>query len=275
MTLIFDGKAVAQKRLEALVEEVEKLNKNGINPKLVTIYVGNDPASKLFLSLKKTAANEVGAELEIKNFDEQTTTHEIISLIQTLNSDKNVHGIMVQLPLPDKFGKDERDQILKTIAPDKDVDGMLEDSPYLTPVVKAILLALQEAIKLNLDNTPEKVAVVGAKGFVGSRVMRVLEEMEYDAVGLGRNTENWQQKIKEADVVISVTGEEKIINEGMIKKGVIVIDVGSPKPDVDKESVKGKAAFLSPVPGGVGPLTVVLLIENLIESARGGEKYGK
>ncbi len=267
MTHIFNGKEIAVQCQKQLIDEAGELIKRGVKPKLVIIFIGDDPASKLFLSLKKTAATEIGVDLEIKEFPMQTKAEDAIILIQGLNSDQSVHGIMIQLPLPETFSKKERDQIINTIADEKDIDGMKEESPYLTPVIKAILTALKEASEFLPVGKKAKVAVVGAKGFVGSRAIKVLGEMDYKTQGVNRKTKDWEEKITEADVVISATGEERIINGDLIKDGAVVIDVGSPKPDVDKESVKGKASFLSPVPGGVGPLTVVLLLENLLEAA--------
>ena len=144
---------------------------------------------------------------------------------------------------------------------------MLENSPYLAPVVKAIILALRDAVDYLPKDKETEVVVVGAQGFVGNKVMQVLSEMDYPVAGVEKDTEDWLEKVRTADVVISATGEEKIIDGEKIQDGAIVIDVGSPEPDVDRESVEGKASFLSPVPGGVGPLTVILLIENLIEAS--------
>lgn len=275
MTHIFDGKIVANEKRKELATDVARLENNGIKPKLVSILVGDDKASKLYLSLKKAAALGVGADLEIRELSKDVAVNEIIDIIKELNTDETVHGIMIQLPLPDNFSKKERDQIIDNIVDEKDVDGMKKDSPYLTPVIKAILIALKDANDHLPIGKEVEIVVVGSKGFVGSRALRVLNDMGYKTLGIDRNTDNWEEKIKSADVVISATGEENIITGDLIKAGVVIIDVGSPKPDVNYENIKEKASFLSPVPGGVGPLTVILLIENLIEAARGGVIHEK
>lgn len=265
---LFDGKTIAQQIKEELIQQVKELNNKGVNPKLVSILVGGDPASKLYLTLKKSAAAGVGADLEIREMPEDARVIEIIDLIKELNLDGQVHGIMIQLPLPDNFNANERDQIIDNILAEKDVDGMKNDSQFLTPVVKAILIALRTASEFLPGNREAEVVVVGSGGFVGSKVVKVFGEMGYHTFGIDRQTKDWKQKVKTADVLISATGEENLITGDLIKEGAVVIDVGSPKPDVEKQTVEDRAAFLSPVPGGVGPLTVILLIENLIEAAR-------
>lgn len=266
MTYLFDGKAKAKEIEKELISHVQDLNKKGINPKLVSILVGDDPASKLYLSLKKAAATAVGASLEIRDLPSDASTIDIIDMIKELNVDETVYGIMLQLPLPDNFSKEERDQIIDNIISRKDVDGMKEDSPYLTPVVKAIILALKEASHFLPNDREAKVAVVGSRGFVGSRVISILDDMGYITRGVDKKSDDWEVTLKESDVIVSATGEENLVTGNLINENSILIDVGSPKPDVDKDSVLDKASFLSPVPGGIGPLTVVLLIENLIES---------
>jgi methylenetetrahydrofolate dehydrogenase (NADP+)/methenyltetrahydrofolate cyclohydrolase len=230
--------------------------------------VGDDPASVLYVNLKKKAAEKVGATLDVRSMMSDIGRVGIINLITNLNKDKSVHGIMVQLPLPDNYSKEDRDEIINSIAKGKDVDGLRDDSPYLTPTVKAVLEVVREATPSNtLKAWPLKVVVVGAKGFEGKKICKVLKAMDYDVEGIDRKTNDWKLVTRSADILISVTGSPGIIGKDEVKEGAVVIDVGSPKGDVKTEEVKEKVSFISPVPGGIGPVTISCLLENLVESA--------
>ena len=249
-TKLFDGKALAQK-IEA---DLKGKNKH---QKLVSILVGDNPASVLFLTLKQKAAERVGATLEIKRFSPDTPETEIIHFIEALNSDNSVKGIMVQLPIPNGF---DRVQIIDAIAPEKDIDGMREDGHFTAPVVNAIWAAISDS------GTQEKEAtIVGAEGFVGKKLTAFLEEKGYLVHGVDIGSSDFTERIKQADLLVSATGTERLIKGDMIKNGAVVIDVGSPRGDVENTSVVGVAFFLSPVPGGVGPLTIAYLMANLLQ----------
>jgi methylenetetrahydrofolate dehydrogenase (NADP+)/methenyltetrahydrofolate cyclohydrolase len=265
MTKVFDGKALAKRIEKGLKGEVGKLKKKGITPKLVSIMVGNGGGSELYLSIKKRAAERIGAELIIKNYGEDIRISELVHEIKVLNETPDINGVMIQLPLPKSLTKKDREKFINAIAKEKDVDGLRDDSPFLTPVVKAVLLAIKEAPL----KSPAKLVVVGAEGFEGKKIVRVLKEMDYDVVGLDIGSKNMKKTTQSADILISVTGSPAIIGKDDIKKDAVVIDVGSPKGDVDFESVKDKVSFITPVPGGIGPVTVACLMENLVESARG------
>lgn len=269
MTTVFDGRAFAAAKEEELKKEVAKLKTKGATPKLVSILVGNDPASHLYVDLKKKAAERVGAMVEIKEFSEDSAISDIISFIKTTNEESSVHGIMIQLPLPRKFSEEERDSAIKTINPAKDVDGLQDDSHFLTPTVKSVLFVLKEASG-NIVRPDTQVVVIGHSGFEGGKIFKVLKEMGYEIAGVNSRTKDLQAKTLEADILISATGSPGIIKGSMVKEGAIVIDIGAPLGDVVKEEVVGKASFISPVPGGIGPVTVVSLLENLIDSC--GEK---
>ena len=285
MTHIFDGREFAKKREESIKNKVRNLV---FKPKLVSIIVGDDPASLLYVNLKKKAAERVGAEVEIVKLNKLTKLNELIKLIQKYNNDRSVSGIMVQLPLPENFSKEDRDEVLNTISPEKDVDGLREDSKFTAPTAKAVLevlkLALLEVRPLTkrLDLL-RKVAVVGASGFEGKNIIKALEQeykqsllfhsknkgiqgKELEIIKADSKTENLKLKIKNCDVVISVTGVPDLITADMVKSSAILIDVGSPKGDIEK-SAYDKAAFVSPVPGGVGPITISCLLENLVEAS--------
>ena len=268
MAIIFDGKTFAREKEIKLKEEIKRLSERSIKPKLVSILVGDNPASVMYVKLKKKAAERVGAEEEGRSMMTDVRKEKIIGLIQTLNKDESTHGIMVQLPLPANFSEKDRDEIIKTIAKEKDVDGLREDGLYLTPTVKAVLEVVREATPyITLKVPPLKVAVVGAKGFEGKKIFKVMKEMVYVVEGLDREIENLNTKTRQADILISVTGSPGIIGKEEIKDGAVIIDVGSPKGDVKADEIIDKAAFISPVPGGIGPITISALLENLVEAA--------
>jgi len=269
MTHIFDGKAFAKDKEELIRDQVNRLIKKGIRPKLVSILVGEDPASVLYVNLKKKAAERIGAEVEIISLSSSISVKEIQKTIEQFNNDNNVHGSMVQLPLPWNFSGKDRDEIINTIAKEKDVDGLREDSPYAHPTAKAVLEVLEYAKNVSKPSLKEedlRIAVVGASGMVGRPLLREFKRKGFDAVGYNTKTINWQERIKEKDVVISATGVPDLIKESMVRDGVVLIDVGSPNGDIEKRTYE-KASFISPVPGGVGPVTVSCLLENLVEAA--------
>jgi methylenetetrahydrofolate dehydrogenase (NADP+)/methenyltetrahydrofolate cyclohydrolase len=269
MTTYFDGKRVASEKLEALKIEVEKLKQKGVTPKLVSIMVGEDEGSELYLSLKKRAAEEVGVELEIKKLASKTSMNRFIEVIENLNEDRSIQGIMIQLPLPKNFRNKTKD-LINEIDPKKDVDGMRRDSEFLAPVVGAVefvFVGCEEYIHHN--DLPFKVVVVGGQGFVGRKIIKRLFEYNsriYRPVSVDIKTKDWQKKVKEADVLISATGSTGLIKKSMVKDIPVLIDVGSPKGDIERQAYD-EAYFVSPVPGGVGPMTIYYLLENLVEVA--------
>ena len=264
-TIIFDGRAFAAKKEIELRRKVIKLKRKGITPKLVSILVGDDTASAMYVNMKKKAAERICCKLLVVSCKSTIGKKEIIEKIKKYNADKSVHGIMVQLPLPDNYSEKDRDGIINSIERKKDVDGLRNDSQYLTPTVKSVLYVIKEVgEKLPSKTLPHKVIVVGYRGFEGGKIYKVLRKMGYEVEGVDSKTKDLKDKILNADVLISVTGSTGLIKGDMIKKGAVVIDVGAPKGDVIKDEVIGKASFLSPVPGGIGPVTVVSLLENLI-----------
>lgn len=263
---VFKGRQIAYQKEESLKKEVSDLKKDGVTPKLTSILLNGNAASRQYLKLKATAAKNIGAKLEIKELKGKSTD-EVLEVIKKLNKDESVHGVMIQLPFPERYKKKEREKILAAISDKKDVDGMKEDSSYITPVVKAILTALKEAGEAMPEDKEPEVVVVGAKGFVGKRTVMALEEMDYEVVEVDIGTKNLKKKVKKADVVISVAGAPGFIKKDMVKKGVVLIDVGAPIGDIEKETYE-KASFVTPVPGGIGPVTISSLLENLVLSAQ-------
>lgn len=268
--VVFDGKKVALEKEIKLETEVKKLKRKGLTPKLVSILIGEDKGSKLYLALKKKAAEGVGVKLEIKKLPDSEPVSQLVILIKDLNQDNDVHGIMVQLPLPANFSLNDRKKVISAIAPEKDVDGMRDDSQYLTPVVKAVLIAIKAAGEFISNDRDAKIIVVGAEGFVGKKIVEILKKMGYEVKGVGSDTANLSAETRKAEVLISAAGRTGLIKGNRVKGDAVVIDVGAPKGDVQFNEVANKASFISPVPGGIGPITISILLENLVEAARIG-----
>lgn len=264
MAIVFDGKKFALEKEATLAIRVLGFKTRGVYPKLASILVGNDPASQLYVNLKKKAAERIGAEVDIYLIKENSKLEDLMLLIKTLNEDDSVQGIMIQMPIPGDLGK-MKDEIVDTIRPEKDVDGLRSDSHFLHPTSKAVIQIIDEA-KKEVVHPDSKVVVVGATGMVGKPLVRELKEQNYEVFECNSKTSDLKEKTLRANILVSVTGVPNLIKEDMISPGVIVIDVGSPNGDVEFSGVSKKASFISPVPGGVGPVTISCLLENLISA---------
>ncbi len=262
MAVLFDGKSFASKKEKEVKKKIERLRELGVVPKLASILIGDNPASKLYVGLKKKAAERVGAELDIYFLPEKTKVGEIMQLIDSLNTDETVNGIMIQLPLPKVF-EANKEEIVERIDSNKDVDGLKKESLFVHPTSKAVIQILEFA-KDEVEVSVKKVCVVGSTGMVGAPLVKELKRLGFDVLECDTNTPDIKQKTLEADALISATGVPGLITQDMIKGGAIVIDVGSPKGDVDFDKIKEVASFVTPVPGGVGPITITSLLENLI-----------
>lgn len=262
-SIIFDGIMFAAEKEASLGIRVLGLKARGVYPKLASILVGSSPASELYVNLKKKAAEKIGAEVDIYYIHENVKIDDLILLIDTLNTDENVHGIMVQLPLPTPISK-FKDRIIEEIDPKKDVDGLKVDSQFLHPTSKAVIDILKFAEK-GLKVHPKTICVVGATGMVGTPLVKELKVEGYEVIECDTKTTDLQGLTLQCDVIVSTTGIPGLIKPEMVKSGAIIIDVGSPKGDVDLE-VSKKVSFITPVPGGVGPVTISSLLENLISA---------
>src|SRR4030042_3322195 len=278
MMKLFDGKKAARKILKEIEGEIMK--KKSRRPALAVILVGDDPASKLYLKLKKETGAKIGISVQEYLFAAGAKEEEIISKIRSLNEDKKTHGIIVQLPLP---GMLNADRVIAAIDLKKDVDGfqkkmkrfsLIRDKKErnFSPVLpEAILTAIGTALKKDLKNK-KMVALVNSDVF-GQALKEVLEKEGAQVNCLVRKAcviMGVQNEVKDADVLISVCGCPRFIKGDMIKEGVILIDAGITRysdgkvaGDIDIESVRNKAAFLTPVPGGIGPPNVALLLKNV------------
>lgn len=276
---IFNGKKVAQKILEKLAA---KIKKERIQPVLAVISVGKNEPSKLYLKLKKEAASRISIRVQEYCFSAQVKEKEIIQKIKELNENNEVDGIIVQLPLPIIFN---RERIIGAISPTKDVDGFHQENwrllqknkPYFFPVLPSvILLVLSQAFKSDWKN--KKITALVNSEIFGQVLKLVLKKEGAEINYLVRNNcsmSDLEKKLKSADILITVCGCPNLIKKEMIKKGAILIDAGITRDkdgqvvgDVDKKEIEEKASFLTPVPGGIGPLTVALLLRNVYLAAR-------
>ncbi len=271
MATIIDGKKVAEKCRVELAEKIKKLNKK---PGLAVVLVGNDPASATYVSAKEKACREVGIYSERHDFPESVSEKELIELLGNLNSSEKIHGILIQLPLP-KHVVEER--VVSAISPEKDVDGftafnmgnLASGREGIVPCTPKGIIRLLEAYKIPIDG--KNAVVIGRSSTVGKPVALMLLNRNATVTVCHSKTKNLEEHTKNADIIIAAVGKPKLITADMVKKGAGIIDVGISRingklcGDVDFESVKEKASFITPVPGGVGPMTVAMLLENTIE----------
>jgi methylenetetrahydrofolate dehydrogenase (NADP+)/methenyltetrahydrofolate cyclohydrolase len=257
---IFNGKSKAQKILLGLKR---KIVRDKIAPALSVISVGRDPASELFIRNKKQAAENIGIRVSHFRFKETVPGNKIIQKIERLNEDKTVHGIIVQLPLPGKLSAKE---IVGRISPSKDVDGFGKRTRFSSPLISAILAALKSSVS---DFKNKKIIALVNSDFLGRSLIKFLEKKRIKIDYLLRE-EISEFEIRKADIVITVCGCPNLVKGDMIKKGAALIDAGivvlrnkKVAGDIDRKSVEKKASFLTPVPGGLGPLTVAHLLENV------------
>ncbi|MBD3261929.1 MAG: bifunctional methylenetetrahydrofolate dehydrogenase/methenyltetrahydrofolate cyclohydrolase FolD [Candidatus Altiarchaeales archaeon] len=274
---IIDGKAVSAKIRGGLKAQAQELINNGIIPGLATIRVGEDPASKLYLKLKHKACSEVGVYSEDHVLAEDTGEKEVIAQIKKINQDANIHGILLQLPLPKPL--DSRD-ILAEIDPRKDVDGitptnlgrLVNGSKGFIPATPKGVLRLLDEYGIELE--AKKATVIGRSVIVGKPLYLLLLSRNATVTMCHSRTRDVTEHTKDADILVSAVGSPGLVTADMVKEGGVVVDVGTTKTesglagDVDFEHVKEKAAYITPVPGGVGPMTISMLVENTVLAAQ-------
>ncbi|MFH0805675.1 MAG: bifunctional 5,10-methylenetetrahydrofolate dehydrogenase/5,10-methenyltetrahydrofolate cyclohydrolase [Patescibacteria group bacterium] len=255
---IINGKKIAHRILEDLKKEIKKQK---IKPRLAVILVGHNPASCLYVKIKEKVGQSIGIEIEKHFLSSKTKEWEIINIIDTLNNNNKINGILVQLPLPQGLSTD---RIIKEISIKKDVDGFLSESRFESPFI----LAIYEAIKATGEDLKNKKIIA----LVNSDIFGKKLESKLGAKYVIGSSSLAFRMTKQADILITALGCPGIIKGDMIKKDVILIDGGISKiddkiiGDIDAENVKDKAKWLSPVPGGLGPLTVAFLMKNVIEA---------
>lgn len=275
MAKIIDGKKIAEKMKAELKSEVLALAKNGIVPGLAVVLVGGDSASQIYVRNKERVAQELGINSQVIKLADSISQEELEDEIEKLNQDKNIHGFLVQLPLPAHL--DEK-RILDMINPEKDVDcfhpenvgRLCAGNPRFLPCTPAGILELLK--QNNVEISGKKAVIVGRSNIVGKPLALMLLAENATVTICHSKTENLKTETLQADILISATGHAKLITKDMVKKGATVIDVGMNRDnknkltgDVDFSGVSKVASMITPVPGGVGPMTVAMLMKNVIK----------
>ncbi len=275
---IIDGKKLSEKVLENVTKEVKELKEKGISPKLVVVQVGHDPASDIYVKKKNAACKKTEIISETINLDESVTYDKFKEIIDKLNKDESVHGILVQLPLPEGFKKK---RIMEMIGRKKDVDGfhpfnhgknLIKEPTFIPATAKGII----ELIKSTGEEIQGKRAVVvGTSSIVGKPTALMLLNFRATITMCNKYTIDLPSYTRQADILVVAVGKVNLITADIVKEGAIVIDVGINRlpngkivGDVDFENVKKKAGWITPVPGGVGPMTVACLMENTVLAAK-------
>lgn len=281
MPLLIDGKKISTEIKDELKGTVEELKKQGVETCLAVIQVGDDPASSIYVRNKKRACAYVGIESLSYELPEETTEDELVKLVKELNENDNVHGILVQLPLPKHINADT---IIRTISPDKDVDGFHPESvgrlcigePGFVSCTPAGIIQLLKRSGIEIEG--KECVVVGRSNIVG-KPMSILLLRENGTVTITHSrTKDLKEVTGRADILVVAIGKPKFITADYVKEGAVVIDVGMHRNeenklcgDVDFDDIKDKVSAITPVPGGVGPMTIAMLMYNCVEAAKGQE----
>lgn len=271
---IIDGKKLAEELNQKLKQQVKKyIKKSGIKPKLATILVGDNPASKVYLNIKKRICNKVNIESVSIELDKNVNKNQLLNEINRLNTDPSVHGILLQLPLPQNLIEDTN-QFLSTIDPNKDVDGLhpmnsgnlFNYNEYLSPCTPKGIIKLLEYYNIELSG--KDVTIINRSRLVGKPLIFMLLKRNATISVCHTKTKDINKYIKNADILIVAVGKPKFIKADQIKEGVVIIDVGITRidghlyGDTDFENVLPKVSRITPVPGGVGPMTAHFLMQN-------------
>lgn len=278
MSQIINGKELAKNIRLKLKEEVEELKKAEINPKLAVIMVGDDKASKVYVKNKSKACEEVGVEFEEYLLPANTKMKELLELIEKLNNDVTVHGILVQSPLPEGLYANEA---FKTISPKKDVDGFnpinvgklsLNQDCFVSCTPFGIIKMLET---YNIPIEGANAVIIGRSNIVGKPLAKCLLNKNATVTVCHSKTKNLKEITNKADILVAAIGKPKFVTADMVKEGATVIDVGINRMedgklvgDTDFENIKEKVSYITPVPGGVGPMTIAMLMYNVVKAAK-------
>ena len=279
---ILDGKQIAKEYRQRLKNQVNDLKEYGFTPKLSVILVGNDGASQSYVKSKKKAAEKIGMISEIIHLDESTSEEVVLSELNRLNNDDTVSGILVQVPLPKQVSEQK---VLETINPNKDVDGfhpinigkLYIDEQTFVPCTPLGIMEILKHADINLEG--KNAVVIGRSHIVGQPVSKLLLQANATVTILHSRTKNMNAHLKQADVIVSAVGQPGLVTKENVKKGAVIIDVGNTpdengklKGDVAYDEIKEIASAITPVPGGVGPLTITMVLNNtlLAEKLRRG-----
>ncbi|HDB3255272.1 TPA: bifunctional methylenetetrahydrofolate dehydrogenase/methenyltetrahydrofolate cyclohydrolase FolD [Staphylococcus aureus] len=279
---ILDGKQIAKDYGQGLQDQVEALKEKGFTPKLSVILVGNDGASQSYVRSKKKAAEKIGMISEIVHLEETATEEEVLNELNRLNNDDSVSGILVQVPLPKQVSEQK---ILEAINPEKDVDGFhpinigklyIDEQTFVPCTPLGIMEILKHA---DIDLEAKNAVVIGRSHIVGQPVSKLLLQKNASVTILHSRSKDMASYLKDADVIVSAVGKPGLVTKDVVKEGAVIIDVGNTpdengklKGDVDYDAVKEIAGAITPVPGGVGPLTITMVLNNtlLAEKMRRG-----
>ncbi|AJC96535.1 bifunctional methylenetetrahydrofolate dehydrogenase/methenyltetrahydrofolate cyclohydrolase FolD [Staphylococcus hyicus] len=271
---ILDGKQIAKDYRQGLQDEVEVLKQKGYTPKLSVILVGNDGASQSYVRSKKKAAEKIGMISEVIHLDEETSEADVLKELDRLNNDDTVSGILVQVPLPKQVNEQK---VLDAIDPDKDVDGfhpinigrLYLDEAKLIPCTPLGVMELLKHADINLEG--KNAVVIGRSHIVGQPVSKLLIQQNATVTILHSRSKNIHEHLKNADVIVSAVGRPGMVKKENVKEGAVVIDVGNTpdengklKGDVEYDEVSEVAGAITPVPGGVGPMTITMVLNNTL-----------
>lgn len=278
MAEIIDGKALAKKIRKELKKEVEELKTNGITPKLAVIMVGDNSASQVYVRNKSKACEKAGIEFEEFLFDKDTTEEKLLDTIDMLNKDESVHGILLQSPVPKHINIQKA---FEKISPKKDVDGFnavnvgklsIGQDAFISCTPYGIIKMLEE---YNIETEGKHAVILGRSNIVGKPMIQCMLNKNATVTVCHSRTKNIAEITRNADILIAAIGKPKFVTEDMVKADVVVIDVGINRMedgtlcgDVDFENVSKKASYITPVPGGVGPMTIAMLIYNVVKAAK-------
>lgn len=278
MAQLIDGKQISQEIKEELKVEVQKLKEQGIQICLAVVQVGSDPASTVYVRNKKKACAYIGIESRAYELPEETKEEELVALIEELNRDDTVNGILVQLPLPEQI---DEDKIIRTISPDKDVDGFhpvsvgrlwIGEKGFLSCTPAGIIQLLKRS---GIEIEGKNCVIVGRSNIVGKPMAALLLRENGTVTVAHSRTKDLASVTSQADILIAAIGKARFITAEYVKDGAVVIDVGMNRDDqnrlcgdVDFESVEPKVSAITPVPGGVGPMTIAMLMNNCVETVR-------
>lgn len=277
MTTKLDGKALARKLQEELKVKVTQLKQDGIQPCLAVILVGNDSASQVYVRNKKKVAQKLGIKTIDKRLPQTVNESELIDLVTELNQDENIHGILVQLPLPESI---DEDLVMRAIDPAKDVDGfhpfnigkLFMNKGQIVPCTPKGIMRLLAEYQINLDG--KKVVIVGRSKIVGMPLIALMLNANATVTVAHSHTKNLKEITRDADIVITAIGQAEFFDMQYFNSDAIIIDVGTNRNeagklvgDVKRDAVMDHVAYLSPVPGGVGPMTITMLMEQTIQFA--------
>ena len=274
--VLIDGKKVSRQIRNRLAEEVQELKKKtGKTPGLATVLVGDDPASAVYVRNKNKICGELGFQSFEQKLSADTSEEQLLQLVGELNSNKDIHGILVQLPLPDQI---DSEKILQAIDPKKDVDGfhpvnvgkLVVGNALLTPCTPTGIIELLDHYDIEIPG--KHAVIIGRSNIVGKPVSMLLLQRNATITICHSRTQDLEEVTRSADIIVAAVGRANFVTEEMVSEGTVVIDVGINRVDgkltgdVDFEPVSKKASYITPVPGGVGPMTIALLMENTLKA---------